>query len=73
MRLLRSTGYNTHRICDQRSASGMQGGQKPLMCSLYHLDICKRDNVLLNVYGEKSRGGFANLLHTFRGTGDGHA
>ena len=35
-----------------------------LMCSLYHLDTYKRDNILLKVYKGEFRGGFTNLLHS---------
>ena len=43
-----------------------------MTCSLYRLDSYKIDNILLTVYKGESGEGFANLLHTFRGTGDAH-
>ena len=42
------------------------------MCSLYHLDTYKRDNILLKVYKGESRERFTNLLHTSHEIDDAH-
>ena len=77
--IARSMIYYEHRKRKQQYDADLERRissiveERPLMCSLYHLDSYKREYIELSRYKGESRGGFADFLRTSLGTGDAHA